>query len=106
MRFSDLTPLLLRDVLQRRISQNRNYRVIVEPTELSDMLTRVMEHPCIAATSFMWPGKQRLPKEVVARPVLLNTQEKKKNGPVSWSPITRLYILIEKRYWKFLAAKR
>jgi hypothetical protein len=38
---------------------------------------------------------------VVARPVLLNAQEKEK-GSVSWSPITQLNMLIEKRYWNFL----
>jgi hypothetical protein len=52
----------------------------------------------------MWPGQQRLRKEVVARPVVLNARGK--NGPVSWSPTTQLNMLIEKRNWNFLAAKR
>jgi len=84
------------------------------------MLTRVTERPCIAATCLMWPAKQRLRKEVVARPVQKKKKrkkkkkkkikekkkKKKKKSPVSWSPITQLNMLIEKRYWKFLAAKR
>jgi hypothetical protein len=56
----------------------------------------------------MWSGK-RLRKEVVARPVQKKMKKKKKKtkkSPVSWSPITQLNMLIEKRYWKFLAAKR
>jgi len=100
--FSNLTPFLLRDVLQRGISQYSNYCVIAELPVLCDVLTRTTERPFIAATSSERSGSSSC---AVERPGREREREREKS-PVTWSPITQLNMLIEKRYWKFLAAKR